>query len=197
MTLGPGCREFESRHSDHKSRKSICSLGFYLLNARLERSNRNMPVAYCCHQFKNWWLPLSAPFGADANESSHSDQTRQFSERELAGLSYITQSIRQFYLHLMHSCLDGVSSGIALFLYQCSMIALPFLSDLPLYIPNIYIGANKNPSCSHFDLLLPILPTASIPFHIATLTPWYKLNLICVVRHLPHSFAVKNTHWCI
>ena len=23
----------------------------------LERLNRNMPVAYCCHQFKNWWLP--------------------------------------------------------------------------------------------------------------------------------------------
>ena len=38
--LGAGCREFESRHSDHKSRKSICSLGFYLLNrARIERSN--------------------------------------------------------------------------------------------------------------------------------------------------------------
>ena len=34
--LGPGFREFESRHSDHKSRKSVCSLGFYLLNARLE-----------------------------------------------------------------------------------------------------------------------------------------------------------------
>ena len=37
--LGPGCREFESRHSDHKSRKSVCSLGFYLLNARLEQLN--------------------------------------------------------------------------------------------------------------------------------------------------------------
>ena len=37
--LGPGCREFESRHSDHKSRKSVCSLGFYLLNARLKRLN--------------------------------------------------------------------------------------------------------------------------------------------------------------
>ena len=37
--LGPGCREFEPRHSDHKSRKSVCSLGFYLLNARLEQLN--------------------------------------------------------------------------------------------------------------------------------------------------------------
>ena len=71
--LGPGCQGFLSRHSDHKSRKSICSLGFYLLNARLERSNRNMPVAYCCHQCKHWWLPLSAPTGADAYESRHSD----------------------------------------------------------------------------------------------------------------------------
>ena len=37
--LGAGCREFESRHLDHKSRKSICSLGFYLLMERLEQSN--------------------------------------------------------------------------------------------------------------------------------------------------------------
>ena len=72
--LGPGCREFESRHSDHKSRKSICSLGFYLLNARLERSNRNMPVAYCCHQCKHWWLPLFSSLverEENANESRH------------------------------------------------------------------------------------------------------------------------------
>ena len=39
LDLGSRCREFESPHSDHKSRKSICSLGFYLLNARLEQSN--------------------------------------------------------------------------------------------------------------------------------------------------------------
>ena len=45
----------------------------FIAEKRLERSNRNMPVAYCCHQCKHWWLPLSAPFGADANESRHSD----------------------------------------------------------------------------------------------------------------------------
>ena len=73
QTLGAGCREFESRHSDHKSRKSICSLGFYLLNAKLEKHKCNMPVAYCCNQFKNWLLPQSA-HSADANESRHSDQ---------------------------------------------------------------------------------------------------------------------------
>jgi len=58
--LGAGCREFESRHSDHKSRKSICSLGFSLLNARLEQSNAarmsaagegsTEPILYLCHR---------------------------------------------------------------------------------------------------------------------------------------------------
>ena len=47
---------------------------FFLLMVRHERSNRNMPVAYCCHQFKNGWLLQPAPFGEDANESRHSDQ---------------------------------------------------------------------------------------------------------------------------
>ena len=94
--LGAGCREFESRHSDQKSRKSICSLGFYLLNARLERSNRNMPVAYCCHQCKHWWLPLSAPFGADANESRHSDQKPSFSSRKRWLFFVYSRSILEF-----------------------------------------------------------------------------------------------------
>ena len=26
-----------------------------------KNKNRNMPVAYCCHQFKNWWLPIFSP----------------------------------------------------------------------------------------------------------------------------------------
>ena len=43
--LGPGCQGFLSRHSDHKSRKSICSLGFYLLNARLEQFNASQMSA--------------------------------------------------------------------------------------------------------------------------------------------------------
>ena len=38
-----------------------CHACIFLLKARLERSNRNMPVAYCCHQFKNWWLHLFLP----------------------------------------------------------------------------------------------------------------------------------------
>ena len=113
--LGPGCREFESRHSDHKSRKSICSLGFYLLLARLERSNRNMPVAYCCHQCKHWWLPLSAPTGADANESRHSDQNRQFSLRKLAVLSWakLFSPSKISPLHIKSNCFVPSSTLVA------------------------------------------------------------------------------------
>ena len=48
--LGPGCREFESRHSDHQSRKSICSLGFYLLLVRLERSNATVRWTVACRR---------------------------------------------------------------------------------------------------------------------------------------------------
>ena len=44
----------------------------YALGQELERSNRNMPVAYCCRQFKNWWLPLFLPVprkGKNANST--------------------------------------------------------------------------------------------------------------------------------
>ena len=52
----------------------------------IRRSNRNMPVAYCCHQFKNLWLPLfsSAIAEENANESRHLGRNRQFSARKLA-----------------------------------------------------------------------------------------------------------------
>ena len=40
-----------------RKRGLLPSLSF-LPEKRLERSNRNMPVACCCHQIKNWWLPL-------------------------------------------------------------------------------------------------------------------------------------------
>ena len=44
----------------------------YALEQGLERFNRNMPVAYCCNQFKNWLLPKFLPVprkGKNANES--------------------------------------------------------------------------------------------------------------------------------
>ena len=59
--LGPGCREFESRHSDHKSRKSIRSLGFYLLMERLEQLNATrMSVAAASSMAANRYLRLPA-----------------------------------------------------------------------------------------------------------------------------------------
>ena len=33
-------------------------------------SKCNMPVAYCCHQFKNWWLHLSSPIPGRRRKSS-------------------------------------------------------------------------------------------------------------------------------
>ena len=71
--LGPGCREFESRHSDQKSRIRLCGVWTFLFvwseTRKIkcgadERRRRGLDRAD----------PLSAPFGADANESRHSDQ---------------------------------------------------------------------------------------------------------------------------
>ena len=74
--LGPGCREFESRHSDQISRNGF--MLFLLISfggARLEPSKCNADER--CRRQLNGGEPLSAPFGADANESRHSDQKVQ------------------------------------------------------------------------------------------------------------------------
>ena len=66
--LGPGCREFESRHSDHKSRKSICSLGFYLLNgARLEQSNATVRWIAACHRSRRRQHIYPCPSGSEVS----------------------------------------------------------------------------------------------------------------------------------
>jgi hypothetical protein len=46
-------------------------LFWYIERKGLEQSNRNMPVAYCCHQCLHWWLPSFSPTwaGENANES--------------------------------------------------------------------------------------------------------------------------------
>ena len=83
--LGPGCREFESRHSDQKSRIRLCGVWTFCLYGETrkikcgadERRRRGLDRAE----------PLSVPFGTDANESRHSDQNRQFSLRKLAVLT--------------------------------------------------------------------------------------------------------------
>ena len=82
--LGPGCREFESRHSDHKSRKSICSLGFYLLLVRLEQLNAvRMSAAGEGLTETSLYLRLTVHI-----EARHLRRTRQFSVRKLAGFPF-------------------------------------------------------------------------------------------------------------
>jgi len=54
--------------------------------------NRNMPVAYCCHQFKNWWLPLFSP-RENANESPVGSPHNQHS---FGYLLFCTPEIRTF-----------------------------------------------------------------------------------------------------
>ena len=70
--LGPGCREFESRHSDQKSRIRLCGVWTFLFVWSETRKNKCV-----ADERRRRGLdradPLSAPFGADANESRHSD----------------------------------------------------------------------------------------------------------------------------
>ena len=73
--LGAGCREFESRHSDHKSQESICSLGFYLSDiARLEQSNATVLWAVACRRLDGGNTTIFFPQEENATESRHSDQ---------------------------------------------------------------------------------------------------------------------------
>ena len=50
---------FESLPVCHKKEERAFALSSFLFasGVGLERLNRNMPVAYCCNQFKNWLLP--------------------------------------------------------------------------------------------------------------------------------------------
>ena len=63
------------------TKKKTTSFEVVFLFARtgIERSDRNMPVAYCCHQFKNWWLLqfLSALADRNANDSRTGHQKRK------------------------------------------------------------------------------------------------------------------------
>ena len=80
--MGPGCREFESRHSDQISRNGF--MPFLLISfggARLEASKCNADER--CRRQLDGGEPLSAPISADANESPRSGPNRQFSVRKL------------------------------------------------------------------------------------------------------------------
>ena len=63
-----GCRAvaqhphwFESSHSDQIMGSSFGNFPLFLFCADSSPSKCDMPVAYCCHQFKSWWLPLFSP----------------------------------------------------------------------------------------------------------------------------------------
>ena len=71
--LGPGCREFESRHSDQKSRIRFCGFWTFLF-AWCETRKYKCNADERCRRQLDGGEPLSAPTGADANESPHSDQ---------------------------------------------------------------------------------------------------------------------------
>ena len=73
--LGAGCREFESRHSDQKSRRRFCGIWTFLFVWSETRTIKsNLPGA-------GWRRRLDgaehlSALGADANESRHSDHLR-------------------------------------------------------------------------------------------------------------------------
>ena len=70
--LGPGCREFESRHSDQKSRIRFCGDWTFLFICSETRTIKCNAGERCRRQLDGG-EPLSAPTGADANDSRHSD----------------------------------------------------------------------------------------------------------------------------
>ena len=69
--LGPGCREFESRHSDQKSRIRFCGFWTFLF-AWCETRKYKCNADERCRRRLDRGEHLSAQC-ADANESRHSD----------------------------------------------------------------------------------------------------------------------------
>ncbi len=87
-------RQFKSgRYLQKKRTSERVSFSFGEIRTdRFENFNRNTPVGRCCHQFKNWWLPL---FVSDF---------RIQTQTNLAGTSKNPEcdSIRDFYLLPFH-----------------------------------------------------------------------------------------------
>ena len=108
--LGPGCREFESRHSDQKCRNGFCHSCFFLLTVRLEQSNaarmsaageggapRSESQIFMIAGGNHSIIHLTEPLlylrtlpCADAFESRHSVRNRRFSVRN-----------RRFYVSIL------------------------------------------------------------------------------------------------
>ena len=61
LEWGSRGRWFESSHSDQIMGSSFGNFPLFLFCADSNPSKCDIPVAYCCHQFKNWWLPLFSP----------------------------------------------------------------------------------------------------------------------------------------
>ena len=75
--LGAGCREFESRHLDQISRNGFMPFLLISFDGETRTIKCNSPVD-CCRRRLDGGEHLSAPFGADANESRHLDQRCRF-----------------------------------------------------------------------------------------------------------------------
>ena len=93
--LGAGCREFESRHSDQKCRNGLIpSLHF---SFECETRTIKCGADERCRRQLDGGEPLSAPTGADANESRHLGRKRQFSVRKLAVLTFVHSDLFLVY----------------------------------------------------------------------------------------------------
>ena len=74
LEWGSRGRWFESSHSDQIMGSSFGNFPLFLFCADSNPSKCDMPVAYCCHQFKSWWLPLFSPLrGENEIRIRHSD----------------------------------------------------------------------------------------------------------------------------
>ena len=55
--------EFESRHSDHENRKSICSFGFHFSNERFEQFDATVQWTAACRRLDGGNTMILIPFG--------------------------------------------------------------------------------------------------------------------------------------
>ena len=79
--------EFESRHSDHKNRKSICSFGFYLSMERFEKSNATARWTVACRRLEVGnsliWILIGNP-----NITNLDTRTMKYSKKFSPQLAY-------------------------------------------------------------------------------------------------------------
>ena len=82
-------RGFESL-SAYQKQKGGLGLPFIFATPRDSNNvNRNMPMAYCCHQFKNWWLPLFLPKGQKCKRVPFGVPVRKLVQKLRAGEQFL------------------------------------------------------------------------------------------------------------